>query len=511
MTALMFARVLAGRVDVTVIDSDRVPTIGVGEGSTPKLRAFFAAMGISDEEWMPACEASYKVGVEFAGWSDYPGHKSYFHPFFAHFDRDHVKGLAFNAALRRQGIDLPAHPDLFCYNRFVAQKRLSPLVPDRFPFDIQYAYHFDAALLGNFLRRKAMDAGVQHRERHVEAVAQGADGAISGLHLDGGEIFTADLYFDCTGFRALLSEEALHTPYVSFAAALPNDRAIAIATAADADLPPQTTATALEAGWAWSIPLRSRTGHGYVYSSQFLSDDAAERELRRRIAIDGGDARLVRMRVGRLERSWTKNCVAIGLAQGFIEPLEATGLALTQFTATRFAWHFLTKGTDPQVADAFNREVADAFDSVRDFIAAHYLTSSGHQTEYWDHCRANSAALSDNIKAVFESWFRGEAIEPVLTSRRMTQYFSANSWTYMLCGKGVFPRVTQLSPPDPSVAEKVPVASIGRFIERCLLNHEGHAATLEAQRGASGGAACPQPAEALRILCANGLSLEPLQ
>lgn len=473
ITAALMAKTLNDRFSIELIESSEIGTIGVGEGTVPKIGTLFEALGISEGEWMPACHATYKTGIRFKGWSTRPGFESYFHGFYSHFDRDHVKALQFNSLLRRKKLDVHAHPDLFIYNSYLADRSLSPVPPESFPFDVQYAFHCDAGLLGEFLKDWSMKRGVSWRDCRVEKSEKTDDGDLAAVVTDKGERIEADLFIDCTGFGAFLIEKEMGAQHISYSDVLFNDAAVTMATPALDNPKTMTTATTMSNGWAWHIPLQSRTGNGYVYSSRYIDSEAAEAELREHLGADAEDieARHLKMRIGRLDRPWIKNCIAVGLSQGFLEPLEATGLMLTQYTITRIVHHLLDNGGNDAARDAFNQEVGSSFDGVRDFIVAHYLTASRDDTQYWRDVRTNTQSISDNLKAVIEAWFRSDDLEAVLKQRGMSHTFSKNSWYYMFSGKGIYPP-DGTEPAPEELVSKVPVDHISDMLERCTLNHQ---------------------------------------
>ena len=252
MTAMIFANALGRHgVEIAVLESPAVGIIGVGEGSTPWLRGFFDMLGIEESEWMPACNATYKCGIAFDGWSTKPGFERYFHPFASMLDNLTMTQFVHNAQARVNGADVHAHPDRFFIAARLADERLAPRPADAFPFDVWYGYHFDSVLLGQYLHRKAVERGVEYRSCHVTGVNLDERGDIASVSIKDGEPVEADLFVDCTGFASLLSQKALGTPYVSFADNLFNDAAIAIPTPMDDAVPCETVATALRHGWRW--------------------------------------------------------------------------------------------------------------------------------------------------------------------------------------------------------------------------------------------------------------------
>ena len=479
MTALILARALISRgVSITVLESPTVPTIGVGEGSTPWLRGFFDSLGIEESEWMPACHATYKSGITFAGWSTRPGFTSYFHPFASMLDNLTMSQFVHNVEARVQGADLYAHPDRFFIAARLARERRAPKAPESFPFDIWHGYHFDAVLLGQFLQKKALERGVRYQSCHVTHATLDAEGNIASVATREGETYAADLFVDCSGFAGLLIEKALHTPWVSFAENLFNDAAVALPTPMDDTIPCETVSTALRYGWAWKIPLTSRYGNGYVYSSRYCDADQAERELREHVGLLDADvaARHLKMRIGRVTRHWNRNCLAVGLSQGFIEPLEATALLFIQQTATTFT-EFLEKEDLSEAAhERFNAIVNAHFEGIRDYIVTHYKTNTRTDTEYW---RDNAANLnvSDDLKKLYSLWMTGKSIVPGIRQQVIGRGYPVFSWFALMAGMGVFPDATDLRAPTAAEA-RYQMAEIDNLIERSAGNYPEHKSVL---------------------------------
>ncbi len=481
MTALLLANSAYGeRLRVTVLESPMVGTIGVGEGSTPWLRGFFDSLGIEESEWMPACNATYKSGITFDGWSTRPGYESYFHPFASMLDNLTMPQFVHNVHARLNDADVHAHPDRFFISTRVARGGLAPKPQRSFPFDIWYGYHFDSVLLGQFLQQKALQRGVHHLPRHIDAVTLDERGDIRALKLEGGEALAGDFFVDCTGFASLLIDKALHTPFVSYAENLFNDAAIALPSSPDATLSSQTVSTALSHGWAWKIPLTSRNGNGYVYSSAFCSADAAETELRTRLGLLDADvpARHLKMRIGRVTEHWRRNCVAIGLSQGFIEPLEATALLFVQRTAALLV-AALEKGDLGETArSSFNAQVNAKFEGTRDYIVTHYKTNTRTDTDYW---RANAAnvALSDPLRQLLGTWLASRPIVPGLDKGVFGAGYPTMSWYCLLAGMGIFPEDERLRPATQDES-RYDLTAIDNLLERSSLNFPDHRACLAA-------------------------------
>ena len=479
MTALLFARSLIDRgVEITVLESPTVPIIGVGEGSTPWLRGFFDSLGIEESEWMPACHATYKCGITFDGWSTKPGFESYFHPFASMLDNLTMTQFVHNVEARVRGADVHAHPDRFFIAARLAAERRAPKAGDSFPFDVWHGYHFDATLLGQFLHRKALERGVRYKSCHVTHANLNPEGLIASVSTREGETIAADLFVDCTGFTGLLIDKALKTPFVSFASNLFNDAAVAMPTPIEGPIPSETVSTALRYGWAWKIPLTNRYGNGYVYSTQFCSPDAAETELRERLGLLDADveARHLKMKIGRVTKHWNRNCVAIGLAQGFIEPLEATALLFIQQTAATFV-EFLEQGDLSEAAhDRFNDRVNEHFESTRDYIVTHYKTNTRTDTEYW---RANAANLnlSDDLKKLYAAWMGGKSIAPGISQQVIGKGYPVFSWYAIMAGMGIFPDPQNLRAASASEL-RYRMEEIDNLLARSATNYPDHREAL---------------------------------
>lgn len=472
MSALLCQKALKNTV-ITVVESPHMGTIGVGEGSTPALKGFMDALGISECEWMPKCHATYKSGISFSGWSTQKGFEEYFHPFYSHFDRDHIKALIYNAQLRRSGVRVHAHPNAFSYSSYLASAALCPVTPYSFPFEVQYGYHFNAGLLGQYLKEVAIARGVKWKSAHISDVVRSGEGEISHLISEDNEKIEGDFFIDCSGFSARLSGKALKTPYISYEHILLNDRAVTLALPGEESPKTQTVSVSMKYGWRWRIPLQNRIGNGYVYSSKFCNEDAAEKELREHLNLGDseGEAQHLKMRVGRLDKMWSHNCLAVGLSQGFIEPLEATALALVQLTISRFVRYYQAGKSSNEFQHTLNTEISEAFDSVKDYVHLHYLTSNRTDTNYWRAHRENSDGISDRLQKIINVWFGGGDLVAALNETGLDRHYKSNSWVYMLSGMGMFPPEEKLKLADPRDEKKVPMHAITDFFERCTLNH----------------------------------------
>ena len=471
-------------IQISVVESPDIGIIGVGEGSTPLLKEFFDSLEISESEWMPQCNATYKNGISFNDWSTVPGYESYFHPFPCSLDFATFGFLYKYTELRRKGADVLAHPNRFSLMAGLTERKLAPLPAENFPFHFQYGYHFDSVLIGKFLREKAKESGVSHIEATVEKVEQESDGSIKSLLLNTGQILSGDFFVDCSGFASILLQKTLKVPFVSFAENLFNDSAVAIPTDIETEIPAETLSTALSNGWAWKIPLTNRFGNGYVFSSKYCSPDEAETELRSHLNILESDveARHLKMMVGRVQETWAKNCVAVGLSQGFIEPLEATALQFVYSTIEQFSQALEEGNFSGKNRDEFNARMNANFEGVRDYIVLHYKTNSRSDSQYWIDNRENQK-ISDNLRAMIECWYAIEDTQEALTRLNIGSYYSQRSWTCLLAGVGVFPKQENLVIPD---KESVGMAMkdlkyVDDFIKGCSMNFESHGKLLSKQ------------------------------
>lgn len=465
---------------VIVVESPDIGIIGVGEGSTPQLKAFFDTLGLAESEWMPKCNATYKAGIRFHGWSERPGFESYFHPFHTELDGFTEHQFAYRTRARRTGRDVWGHPDRFFLPARIASERRAPIPPANFPFELGYGYHFDAVLVGRTLREHAVGAlGVVHLERTIDEIILDHDGEVSALKAAGDELISGDFFIDSSGFRGAIIQKALGEPFRQFADNLFNDRAVAMPTPNDnGDIASETRATALSAGWAWKIPLTTREGNGYVYSSRYLDADAAETELRAHLGLLDADveARHLQMNVGRVERSWVRNCLAVGLSQGFIEPLEATALHIVQATVEGFIDAYETGGMSAANADMFNDKIGRRYDGIRDYIVAHYRMNQRSDSVYWRDNAANDA-ISDNLKAVMTAWFTGADLAEEIVRLDIGRYYSSLSWHCLFAGYGTFPADQKLTASIDGLA-LVDMGKIDSFIDGCAMNFGSHREAL---------------------------------
>ena len=475
MCAMTLAQSLLPKgIEIEVLESPVVGIIGVGEGSTPWLRGFFDSLGIEEAEWMPACHATYKCGIVFDKWCTKPGFESYFHPFASMLDNLTMTQFVHNVNARVNGADVHAHPNRFFISSTLAEQCLAPKPHRNFPFDVWYGYHFDAVLLGQFLQKKAIERGVRYKSCHVKQVQMSERGDIAAVVSDDGETIAADFFVDCTGFAGLLIQQTLKTPFLSFSSNLFNDAAVAMPTPIGENIPPQTVSTALKNGWVWKIPLTERYGNGYVYSSAFCSADEAEHELREHLGMldSSTTARHLKMKVGRVSKHWNRNCVAVGLSQGFIEPLEATALLFVQQTIANFVAFLEAGDLSESAQERFNQHVNEHLEGTRDYIVTHYKSNNRTDTEYW---RANSANanLSEPLQELFRLWLSGKSIAGDVSKGTIGKGYPVFSWYCIMSGMGIFPDSGALRAPTPKEA-RYKMTEIDNLIQRSALNFRKH-------------------------------------
>lgn len=434
MTAAALSNTLGPRCAITLIESEEIGTVGVGEATIPPIRVFNETLGIDEAEFMRTTQGSFKLGIEFVDWGR-QGHR-YFHPFGTFgrpFDMGQVHQYWNQARLAGTPVSLD---DLSMAWAAARDNRFAPPSPDQRNVlsTYDYAYHFDAGLYAAYLRRYSEARGVTRHEGKVASVAlHGETGFVETVTLEDGRHFAADLFIDCSGFRGLLIEQALHTGYEEWTHWLPCNRALAVPCASSDDFTPYTRSTAREAGWQWRIPLQHRTGNGYVYGSDFISDEDAAATLLAN--LDGqalADPRPLRFVTGRRRQCWNKNVIAVGLSSGFLEPLESTSLHLIQANIAKILAFFPTRDFDPLVIDEFNRVAATETERIRDFIILHYKLTQRDDSELWRHCAAMD--VPDSLANKIEHFRRfGRLIA------RDMDLFGAASWTAVHIGQFNWP------------------------------------------------------------------------
>lgn len=429
MASAALAKLIGKNMSITLVESDDIATVGVGEATIPPLQTFHQLLGIQESEFMAATQATFKLGIEFQNWQMLD--KSYIHSFGS------VGRECWAAGFQHfwlRGLELGISDDYgeYCLeleaakvNKFSHTKQ-SPL---------RYAYHLDAGLYAQYLRKFSEDLGVKRVEGDIVNVAtDNANGNIQSLRLRSGQEIHGDLFIDCTGFRALLIEKTLHTGYEDWSHWLPCDSAVAVQTAATSDAIPYTRSIAHEAGWQWRIPLQSRVGNGLVYCNRYCSDEQAKSLLLNN--VDGDvltEVKTIKFRTGQRNQHWNKNCVALGLSGGFIEPLESTSIHLIQRGILRLIQLFPVTSINQQDIDEYNQQTKLEMESIRDFIILHYHLNERHDDRFWRYCNSMSIpdSLAHRIK-LFESAGR--------YFYKDDELFGEYSWMQVMLGQGLEPK-----------------------------------------------------------------------
>ena len=465
MAAALFANLFQGLYDIELVESEAIGTIGVGEATIPAIKKFNDLLDLNEDEFMQLTKGTFKLGIEFIDWWK-KGH-SYVHGFGVigqdlEWLRCHHYWLAAQARGEAPDFaDMSINTAAALAGKFMRPRSdmaESPLA------HIAYAFHFDASLYARFLRSYAEARGVRRTEGKVVDVAlRSEDGFVESVTLEGGQRIEADLFIDCSGFRGLIIEQAMKTGYEDWTHWLPCDRAIAVPSDRVSPLSPYTRSTALKAGWQWRIPLQHRTGNGHVYSSNHIDDADAEDALLSSLGSRPEvEPNRIRFTTGKRRQTWNRNCVALGLASGFLEPLESTSLHLIQSAAIRLVRLFPDRGFDPAVIAEFNRQTDFEYERIRDFIILHYKATARNDSDFWQHCRDMEvpATLERKID-LFRSSGR--------IFREDEELFGEESWIQVFLGQGVVPRSA-----DPLVAIKDPeqiklyLSNIAMTVGKCV-------------------------------------------
>lgn len=482
MAAAALARGLKGRTAVTLVESEEIGTVGVGEATIPAIILFNRLLGLDEDEFIRRTRGTFKLGIEFRNWGGLG--QTYFHP-FGRYGAD-LESLAFHQHwLRQRALGDPSSLAEYSLPTMAARagKFTRPVDdPKNVLSRIAYAFHFDAGLYARFLRDYAEDKGVERREgRIVEVVPGEGRDRIGGVRLASGELVEGDFFVDCSGFRGLLIEQTLKAGYEDWSHWLPCDRAVAVPCESAGEPTPFTRSTAREAGWQWRIPLQHRIGNGYVHCSRFISEDEATATLMAN--LDGkalAEPRTLRFVTGRRKRAWIGNCVALGLASGFLEPLESTSIHMIQSGLARLMTLFPDRDFDQTGIDEYNRQAAREYEQIRDFIVLHYHATGRDDSPLWNHVRTMAPPESLARKmALFRDrgrFFRDEE-----------ELFSETSWTAVLLGQHVEPRAYDPLadvPAADNIAGKL--AKMRALIQRATDGMPTHSAFIAAHCRAGG-------------------------
>ena len=428
MVAALLSKVMGKVLDIRLIESDEIGTVGVGEATIPPLVRYHQLCEISEPEFMAAVHATFKLGISFENWRDV--NEDYIHS-FGNTGTDHWSAGFQHIWLSGRQKGIATDYGDYCLELRAAEENKFAHLPKN---GLNYAYHIDATAYAKFLRVRSEDCGVRRIEGMIVKVNTDDDsGFIRSLTLASGEEIEGDLFVDCTGFRGMLIEQTLHAGYEDWSHWLPCDSAVAVQTAATAPPIPYTRSIAREAGWQWRIPLQHRVGNGMVYCSRYISDDEARETLLAN--VEGElltEPRIIKFRPGQRLKQWSKNCVAVGLASGFLEPLESTSIHLIQRNTIRMMRLFPQDKIVQADIDEFNRQARFDIETIRDFIILHYCVTNRQDTPFWRYCRNMEIpeTLSHRIKLFRET---GRVF------REQTELFAENSWIQVMLGQGITP------------------------------------------------------------------------
>ncbi|MBP8227443.1 MAG: tryptophan 7-halogenase [Pararheinheimera sp.] len=427
VAAAALSKRLQGLIEVVLIESEEIGTVGVGESTVPPVQLFHNLLGIDEQEFMKATDATFKLAISFENWGQTGD--QYFHPFgvtgkgsfLTDFQHYYLHGLTL-------GVDAPFGD--YCYELQAAKQHKFGKTDKS---NINYAYHLDAGRYARFLRKFSEDLGAVRIEGKIAQVQQHVNGDIRSLVLESGQEITGDLFIDCTGFRALLIEQTLKTGYDHWDHWLPCNKAVVVQTEPGPNIHPYTRAIAHDSGWQWKIPLQHRGGNGLVYASDYLSDEKAKQRL-----LDGLEApalfepRVLSYQTGRRKKFWNKNCVAIGLSSGFIEPLESTSIFLFMSGIIRLLRLFPFNGVTPALMDEYNQQSITEVEKIRDFIILHYHQTERSDSPFWDYCRTMS--IPDTLAHRIELF--KESAHAFQTGDEM---FRLESWSHVMLGQRLKP------------------------------------------------------------------------
>lgn len=428
MTAAAIAKTIGKQVEVCLIESDEIGTVGVGEATIPTLLYFHQLLKINEKEFMQATNATFKLGINFENWRNVSEH--YLHAFGTTGNDCWAAGFQ-HFWLKGQQLGLASGFGDYCLEQVAAMDEKFAQLPNN---GLNYAYHMDASKYHQFLRKLAEENGAVRIEGKIASVqTNDQNGYIESLTLQNGEVIAGDLFIDCTGQRALLIEDTLHTGYDDWSHWLPCDSAIAVQTESTEAAKPYTRSIAHQFGWQWKIPLQSRVGNGIVFCSKYVSDEEAKQTLLDNIEGEPlTQPRVIKFRTGTRRKHWNKNCIAVGLSAGFLEPLESTSIHLIQQAVVRLLRMFPQNGIEQSDIDEFNEQSDFDWHTARDFIILHYKVHNRDDANFWRHCRNMEVpeGLAHRIK-LFEETGR--------VFRKNNELFD-DSWMQVMIGQGLIPK-----------------------------------------------------------------------
>ena len=428
VAAAALSKQLGKLLDVVLVESEQIGTVGVGEATIPPMRTFHSLLGIDEQEFMRATNAVFKLGISFKNWGQIGD--EYIHPFgstgqssyladFQHFWL-YGKSKGIHAEFGEYSLEVQAAKA----NKFTISKK----------GNINYAYHLDATRYAQYLRQFSEKLGTTRIEGKIQQVQQHPDGDIKALLLESGEVVDGDLFIDCTGFTGLLIDKTLKTPYEDWSHWLPCNSAIAIQTESVEPAKPYVTCTAHHAGWQWHIPLQHRVGNGNVFCNDFMSDDQAKQHLLNNVKGKVlTEPRVIKYKTGRRKVFWNRNCVALGLSSGFVEPLESTSIYMFMIGIVRLMKMFPFHGVTQSVSNEYNQQLIAELENIRDFIILHYHATSREDSEFWRYCK--NMSVPDSLTHRLEL-FR----ENALSYQGERELFRRDSWLHVMLGQGIMPK-----------------------------------------------------------------------
>lgn len=435
------------KISIILIESPKINRLGVGESTVPSLKSTMSYLNVSEEEWMQECNATFKLGIKFENWK-YPNkidsNDFFWHPFE---DIQSIHGLGLEHFWLKRKMLKDEEP--LAYACAVApslcDEKKSPKTHDGKSTlaSYGYAYHLDSVLFSDYLEKLSIERGIVHVIDHVKEVSLSEDGYINFLSTENNGDINGDLFIDCTGFQRLLIQKALSETFISFSDCLICDSAIALQIPHNSTgrkrINPFTTSTALKSGWKWDIPLRDRRGVGYVFSRQFTSWDKAETELRDLLGLQNQDVAVkhIKFEPGRMNNSWVKNCVAIGGSNGFVEPLEATGIYLVEAALKSLIDYFPDKSFEPKKTAKYNSVMATLYSSIRDFITLHYCLTEREDTAFWSQNK-HGLTIPDTLMSRLDAWSRFLPGANDLDAGLLL--FNEKSYLYILAGMDCLPK-----------------------------------------------------------------------
>lgn len=434
LSAALLKKVIGNAIELELVESDAIGTVGVGEATIPPIRLLNNVLGLNEAEFLKETKATIKLAIKFENWR--VKGEGYFHTFGA--PGKSYAFCQFHHFLRRAQLELGNTSTIWDYdlNYLASQEGKFAQINTQDPMvELPYAYHFDAGLYAKFLRKLSEKMGVVRTEGKIkDALQDEASGFITELILESGQKIQGDLFIDCSGFRGILTQQKLGTGYEDYSHWLPCDRAVAMPSERLEQTLPYTRSIAHEAGWQWRIPLQHRNGNGMVYCSRYWSEDEALQKLQSNLDTKAiGDPNFIRFQTGRRRKQWNKNVIAVGLSSGFLEPLESTSIHLIQSAVVRLLHTFPHDGIKPKMVDEYNKQSQIEFEQIRDFIILHYYVNERDDSRFWKDVRTMD--IPDSLRHKIEL-FR----EDGRTFRENNDLFLEPSWVQVMMGQGVIPQ-----------------------------------------------------------------------